>query len=470
MNPDLLLSSAAALAGFVLKISLGFVLCWLLSVIVTSPAGKFMAWLGFLSGAAAYWVWLVAAMLPGRHASVSQAASSGSSAEPAISVWHLPSSWARPLSIALCAFGVFYVSALAGFLINHVRKRLRLRWVVRFAYQPPAEIAGFFEPLARSLGSASCKLLVLSGITSPATFGWLRPTILLPDFCLEQDRSDLEDILRHELHHVRRWDFVSNALGATCRALLFFHPAVWYAMRKMQLERELACDLAVVSSSPERRAQYAECLVRFARINLAGQTRPWDLDFAAPAHMKARIRSVLSESKQLSSWVFSLRTCGGLALFAIFAGVAPSLGVAFSYVQRHIAPPVATTVLTVPARLEVRKRPVRIARVWKNAATEDAIAPRAVEERRPEEVQIIQPGPALQGRDALAPERGSQEAASEGSATADAEPSDAKAKSGSRTGSPSISGVQRRSIASILTNAALHVGMIGDRDHGRDGR
>jgi beta-lactamase regulating signal transducer with metallopeptidase domain len=35
--------------------------------------------------------------------------------------------------------------------------------------------------------------------------------------------------------------------------LLFFHPAVWYAVRKMQVERELACDHAVISESPARR-------------------------------------------------------------------------------------------------------------------------------------------------------------------------------------------------------------------------
>ena len=66
--------------------------------------------------------------------------------------------------------------------------------------------------------------------------------------------SELERIFRHELQHIRRRDFVFDGIASFCRALLFFYPAVWYAMLRLKLESELACDLAVVSDSPERRA------------------------------------------------------------------------------------------------------------------------------------------------------------------------------------------------------------------------
>ncbi len=204
------------------------------------------------------------------HASVQPATS-------AVGAWQIPGSWAFPLGVALRVIGIVYLLVLSYILFTHFKKRRHLKWVLGFTCKPPVEIAEAFQSLAESLHVGRSRLLVLSGVTSPATFGWIRPTILLPALCLEQDRSELEDILRHELHHVRRWDFVWNGFAIVCRALLFFHPAAWYAVRKMQFDRELACDLAVVSHSPGRRAEYAECLVRFARLESIA--RPEDLGY-----------------------------------------------------------------------------------------------------------------------------------------------------------------------------------------------
>src|SRR6201986_1276478 len=193
----------------------------------------------------------------------------------------IPDSWALPLSISLRVAGIFYLLVLTYLLITQIKKHIQLRWVLGFTSQPPAEVAAAFQPIAANVGVGRSRLLVLSGVTSPATFGWIRPTILLPDTCLEEDSSDLEDILRHELHHVRRLDFVWNGIAIACRSLLFFHPAAWYAVTRMQFDRELACDLAAVSDSPARRARYAECLIHFAGLNSSPDSTNWGIDFAA---------------------------------------------------------------------------------------------------------------------------------------------------------------------------------------------
>ena len=200
-----------------------------------------------------------------------------------------------------------------------------------------------FSRLANKFHVGRSKLLVLSGATSPATFGWFRPTIVLPDVCLEQDRSELEDILRHELHHVRRWDFVWNGFAVACRALVFFHPAAWYAVHRMQFDRELACDLAAVSDSPNRRAKYAECLIHFARLNSSPDSKNWGIDFAASSgHLKARIHSILAGSTRPSAWLAWSRIACGLALLAGFVVIEPSLGVLLSYAQQQIVAAVDT--------------------------------------------------------------------------------------------------------------------------------
>ena len=311
MNPDLLLGVVTALVGFVLKTALAFGVCLILSWLVHSPGRRFLVWLSFLYGSAAYWLFLAKRLFAGRHLT----AVSSSVPVQAVRVrraWQIPGSWAFPLGIALRVMGIAYLLVLTYLLIAQIKKHLQLKWVLGFTSQPPAEVAAAFQPIARNLGVGRSRLLVLSGVTSPATFGWIRPTILLPDTCLEQDRSDLEDILRHELHHVRRLDFVWNGIAIACRALLFFHPAAWYAVNRMQFDRELACDLAAVSDSPQRRAKYAECLIHFARLNSSPSSTNWGIDFAASSeHLKARVHSILAETKKSPAWlVWSRLACG----------------------------------------------------------------------------------------------------------------------------------------------------------------
>ena len=121
--------------------------------------------------------------------------------------------------------------------------------------------------------------------------------------------------MRHELYHVHRWDAIWNELAIAARAMLFFHPAVWYGVRKMQFDRELACDLAVVARYPARRAAYAECLVRFARLNAVPESSGWGIDFAASAHhLTVRVHSILAASKASPVWMRTLRIASGVTI------------------------------------------------------------------------------------------------------------------------------------------------------------
>jgi beta-lactamase regulating signal transducer with metallopeptidase domain len=291
-----------------------------------------------------------------------------------VRAWQIPSSWAFPLGIAMRVLGVIYLLVLTYMLVAHIKKHIQLKWVLRFTSQPPDEVVAAFQPIAQNFGVGRSRLLVLAGVTSPATIGWIRPTILLPDTCLEQDRSGLEDILRHELHHVRRLDFVWNGLAIACRALLFFHPAAWYAVSRMQFDRELACDLAVVSDSPKRRARYAECLIHFARANSSPSSTNWGIDFASSSeHLKARVHSILAETKKSPAWLIGSRIACGFALLAGFVAIEPSLGVLLTYAQRQIVQPFAAENRTTPATPDTKAKATRRGRLSRgaNAATGD---------------------------------------------------------------------------------------------------
>ena len=68
----------------------------------------------------------------------------------------------------------------------------------------------------------------------------------------------------HELSHIKRHDVVFQLIARLACALYWFHPLVWYALHRLRVERELACDDSVLAAG-ERPSDYAEQLLEVAR-------------------------------------------------------------------------------------------------------------------------------------------------------------------------------------------------------------
>jgi hypothetical protein len=111
-----------------------------------------------------------------------------------------------------------------------------------------------------------------------------------------------------------------------CR-LVFFHPLVWLAYRRLRWERELACDHAVVEKREESRLRYAECLARLARWFAEENTRSEGIGFSSSESLLVvRVRALLREPSAYSIFGKAAR----IAVVAITATAAsflvPSLG------------------------------------------------------------------------------------------------------------------------------------------------
>jgi beta-lactamase regulating signal transducer with metallopeptidase domain len=100
----------------------------------------------------------------------------------------------------------------------------------------------------------------------PTAIGFLRPAVVLPEWTLrELSTAELNAILLHELAHLRRWDDWTNLAQKLARAILFFHPAVWWIENQLSVEREMACDeIALARTDPKA---YAQCLIHLAEKN-----------------------------------------------------------------------------------------------------------------------------------------------------------------------------------------------------------
>jgi beta-lactamase regulating signal transducer with metallopeptidase domain len=110
----------------------------------------------------------------------------------------------------------------------------------------------------------SVALMVSSKLEVPTAIGFRKPAIILPTWLLESTPAEeLKYILLHELAHLARRDDWTNLTQKVLKALLFFLPSVWWIERKLSLDREMACDDAVLARSGSPRG-YAECLARVA--------------------------------------------------------------------------------------------------------------------------------------------------------------------------------------------------------------
>jgi TonB family protein len=137
-------------------------------------------------------------------------------------------------------------------------------------------------------------VLLHAKVAGPMTCGVLRPAIVLPQDAQTWEQADLHRALIHELEHVRRVDFLSHCLARAACALYWFHPLVWVAWRKLELEAERSCDDAVLARSEA--TAYADQLVGLARRLSAAAKSP-ALAMANRADLSKRVAAVL-DSRQ----------------------------------------------------------------------------------------------------------------------------------------------------------------------------
>jgi len=137
-------------------------------------------------------------------------------------------------------------------------------------------------------------LRISGDISSPVTFGWRRPVVLLPAAFPTLDRATQDAILCHEVLHVRRSDWLVMVAEEVVRAAFWFHPAIWWLLGEIGLAREQEVDRQAIGITKERE-EYMDALLVIAGAHHQLDLAPAPL-FLRKRHLKQRVVQILKET------------------------------------------------------------------------------------------------------------------------------------------------------------------------------
>jgi beta-lactamase regulating signal transducer with metallopeptidase domain len=339
------------LGSAVIRILAGYLLFYALTRLASRAAVRHILWLLFLAASSCYWVAAVKGTIDVRRATsmASSAVLASSRVGPSKSVTTLtiPHAWIGGLGPALAFIFWIYAAGAAAMLVRIAWRRLRLREAVSQARLAAPEVEAIFVEQCRRLKVSRCRILELPGLSSPGTAYVWNPLVIMPEgLDAYLDYEQIIDVLYHELMHVKRLDFLWSAFAELLACLLFFHPAMWLALRNLGRDRELACDMAVMELRHGRRQDYALCLTRMARRQVLGFAVKPPSDLALlNSFLTFRVKTLLAERRRRGPMVRAMVALTGVGALLLFAAGWSSLKIVVELADA--APRVMTTALSV---------------------------------------------------------------------------------------------------------------------------
>ena len=209
---------------------------------------------------------------------------------------------------------------LSGFLVYRLKREAK-------------EAPGLVQRLANQWLKATrttrkVEVGISTQVKSAVAAGYLHPMVLIPEkMLIALDDDEIEQVVIHELSHIRRFDDWTILLQQVLKALFFFHPGVWVLSVLMNQDREIACDDQVVSLVKSPKA-YANCLAKLASLQISGYAPI----AVAPAtsskkQLFVRVKSILnrklSDSYRTSRPVYGLLFLAALCICLSITYLAP---------------------------------------------------------------------------------------------------------------------------------------------------
>jgi beta-lactamase regulating signal transducer with metallopeptidase domain len=207
---------------------------------------------------------------------------------------------------------------------------LRLRGLARRA-TPVARVNAAIEACleVKIIGRFARRAILCTSteVERPSVFGFFHPRILLPPALMDRlSATELQQVVLHEMEHLRRADDWTNLLQKMALVVFPLNPALLWVEHRLCAERELACDDSVLKSSCGRKA-YAICLTRLAEYTMLRRSLSLALGaWERQSELVRRVHRILRRPVQQMSARQTMALTGGLmaAVLLSAAGLARS--------------------------------------------------------------------------------------------------------------------------------------------------
>lgn len=178
---------------------------------------------------------------------------------------HLPAALLAAIAIAYCAVSAYFAA------------RFIWRWVKLHALRREAEEVALtgeaalcWTQCAERFGVDGVSLATSQRIFGPVTMGFSRRLVLLPANMLSGlGQAEMQTLIAHEFAHIRRNDFLKNAVYELLSLPLSYHPLFWLTRERIMESREMVCDQ--MGAEIGGRHQYAQSLLRLAALLVKGK-------------------------------------------------------------------------------------------------------------------------------------------------------------------------------------------------------
>jgi hypothetical protein len=302
LTPTILMLSAKAAGslinatgeGIILAATVGLCLRFLPGI---KPAARFVIWLAVLFAI------LPLHLLP-------LAKSSFAPNPPGVNTLHVDVRWSL---LMVASWGV--LSLTRAIRLLHSFLELRRIAIAGTPYLPSPACSTLLKS-----GRRRVELCTSPDVARPSVIGFFRPRILLPSDLLPRiSAHELEQILLHELAHLRRRDDWTNLIQKI--TLIFFplNPVLFWIERRLCIERELACDDCVLNFTLARKA-YATCLTNLAEHTLLRRSVSLALGaWEKQSELARRVHRILRRPEKTMGHVAARAVMGAL-ITGLFGG------------------------------------------------------------------------------------------------------------------------------------------------------
>jgi len=148
---------------------------------------------------------------------------------------------------------------LAALIFNRMKISSLKKSILRFDINSVDGVSDENKKLG-TLKKKSVQIGFIDKNIIPVTFGYFDPVILIPA-SLISDKTRLNMVLRHELMHIRKHDYLTHQVLLIIRSFFWFHPLIHIIVRQITDYREMRVDSLVLTDRSISKKQYATVLV-----------------------------------------------------------------------------------------------------------------------------------------------------------------------------------------------------------------